>query len=71
MRNGFAHITCTVLVVKKVLVEHKEVSLKIYRKRVQKLRNWKTKFNHGSTQLAMLFEIYANFESVLRGAMGW
>ena len=42
MRNGFAHITCTVLVVKKVLVEHKEVCLKIYRKKsikIKKLRN--------------------------------
>ena len=49
------------------LVDYKEVCLKVNGKQSGKLRNGLIKFNKYSMQLAVLFKIYANFESVLKG----
>ena len=49
------------------LVDYKEVCLKVNSKQSVKLRNGLIKFNKYSKQLAVLFKIYANFESVLKG----
>ena len=50
----------------KVLTEHKKVCLKINPKQGVKLRDMSVKFNNYSKQLAVLFKVYADFESHLR-----
>ena len=49
------------------MVDYKEVCLKVNSKQSVKLRNGLIKFNNYSKQLAVLFKIYADFESVLKG----
>ena len=52
---------------KNVLAEHREVCLKISGKQRVKLRVGSIKFNNYPKQLVVLFKIYADFESVLKG----
>ena len=52
---------------KKVLLEHKKVCLRINGKQSTKLRSGSIKFKYYFKQLTETFNIYANFESVLKG----
>ena len=51
---------------KRILVEHKEVCLKINGEESVKLRDGSNKFKNYSKQLAVSFKTYADLESVLR-----
>ena len=66
IKNTFADIICSASV-ENNLVDYKEVCLKVNGKQSGKLRNGLIKFNKYSKQLAVLFKIYADFESVLQG----
>ena len=50
----------------KVLIEHKENCLIINGKQSIKLKNGSIEFKNNFKQLAVLFKIYADFESVLK-----
>ena len=50
----------------KLVIEHKNVYLKINGKQSVKLRNGSIKFRKYFKQLAVTFKIYADFESVLK-----
>ena len=54
----------------KVLIEHKKVCLKINGKQSVKLRSGSIKFKNYFKQLAVPFQIYADFESVLKRVQG-
>ena len=66
LKNTFADIVYNVLVVKKILIEHKETPLKIIGKQSVKLKSHSIKFKNHFKQLAVPFKIYADFESVLK-----
>ena len=66
IKNTFADIICSASV-ENNLVDYKEVCLKVNGKQSGKLRNGLIKFNKYSKQLAVLFKIYADFESALKG----
>ena len=51
----------------KLLVEYTNICLKVNCNQSVKLRSGLIKFNNRSKQLAVSFEIYADFESVLKG----
>ena len=55
---------------KSVLVEHKEVCLKINGKHTVKLRSDSIKFKNDFKQLAVPFKVYADFEYKLKGVQG-
>ena len=65
--NIFADIAYNVLVVKKVLQEHKKVCLKINGKQNVKLRSGSIKFENYFKQFAAPFKIYVDFEPALKG----
>ena len=52
---------------KRVLVEHKEICLKINGKQTANLRSGSIKLKNHFKQLAVPFNIYTDFESVLKG----
>ena len=51
----------------KILIKHKENCLKINGKQSIKLKSGSIKFKNHFKQLAVLFKIYADFESLLKG----
>ena len=61
-KSTFAEIVYSVLVVKKVLGEHKETCLKINNEQTVKLRSGSIKFKNHFQQLAVPFKICADFE---------
>ena len=67
IKNTFPDIVYNVLVVKKVLQEHKNVCLKINGKQIVKLRNGSIKLKNYVKQLAVPFKIFAHFEPALKG----
>ena len=54
----------------RVLLEHKEICLKINGRQILKWRSDSIKFTNYFKQLAVLFNIYANFKSFLKGVRG-
>ena len=52
----------------KILMEHKEIYLKINGKQSIKLRNETIKFKNYSKKWSVSFKIYADFESILKGS---
>ena len=50
----------------KILTEHKEICLKINGKQTVKFRKDSIKFKNYFKQLAVLFEVYADFECILK-----
>ena len=51
----------------KVLQEHREVCFEINGKKTVKLKSGSVKFKNPFKQIAVPFEIYADFESLLKG----
>ena len=51
----------------KILIKHKENCLKINGKQSMKLKSGSIKFKNHVKQLAVLFKIYAEFQSLLKG----
>ena len=54
----------------RVLLEHKEICFKINGRQILKWRSGSIKFTNYFKQLAVLFNIYANFKSFLKGVRG-
>ena len=66
-KKTFANIVCNVLVIKKILIEHNKTCLIIYGKQGIKLEGGSIEFQNHFKQLAVPFNIYADFESLLKG----
>ena len=67
IKNIFASVVYHVLVVKKILIKHKENCLIINGKQTVKLKSGSIKFKNYFKQLSVPFKIYADFECLLRG----
>ena len=67
IKNIFASVVYNVLVVKKILIKHKENCLIINGKQTVKLKSGSIKFKNYFKQLSVPFKIYADFECLLRG----
>ena len=65
VRNIFASVLYSFLVVKKILIEHRADSLVINGKQSVKLKSGTIKFNNYFKQLPVPFKIYADFECIL------
>ena len=57
---------CTIFSSKIVLIEHKQICLKINVHQKMKFRSGSIKFKDHFKQLAVPFKIYADFESLLK-----
>ena len=65
-KNTFVKVACSVLVVRKVLIQHKEHCLIINGKQNVKLKKGFISFKNYSRQIPVPFKIYADFECILK-----
>ena len=67
VENTFVKVVYSVLVVKKVLIKHKEDCLMINGKQNVKLEKGFISFKNFNKQIPVPFKIYADFECILKG----
>ena len=67
IKNIFGNVVYNVLVVKNVLIEHKENCVIINGKQSVKLKNGSISFKNYFKQIPVPFKIYAGFECILKG----
>ena len=66
-KKNFANVVYNVLVVKKILIKHKENCLIINGKQSVKLKSGSIRFKNYFKELLVPFKIYTDFECLLKG----